>query len=119
VPKGYPFRLPATTGNATITALLTGVQGHSQQIPDLFYRVKAGDTLSGIALRHNHSVRDLMVLNNLRSENRIRAGQELRLYRPAVPEAIGIAAMESAREDGEPVLLPASKESFESVAAVP
>jgi len=119
VPKGYPFRLPATTGNATITALLTGVQGHSQQIPDLFYRVKAGDTLSGIALRHNHSVRDLMVLNNLRSENRIRAGQELRLYRAAVPEAIGIAAMESAREDGEPVLLPASKESFESVAAVP
>ena len=39
VPKDYPLRLPATTGNATVTALLTRVQGHPQQIPDQFYRV--------------------------------------------------------------------------------
>lgn len=107
VPKGYPLRLPATTGYATITALLTRVQGYAEQIPDLFYRVQAGDTLSEIALRHNHSVRDLMALNNLSSENRILAGQSLRLFGAAMPpKALQVASMEQVPEDTEPVLLP-------------
>jgi membrane-bound lytic murein transglycosylase D len=87
VPKGYTLRLPVTTGVETVTALLTRVQGHSQQLPDLFYRVQAGDTLSEIALRHNHSVRDLMALNNLNSENHILAGQSLRLFGATVTGA--------------------------------
>lgn len=120
VPKGYPLRLPATTRNATITALLTRVKGHAQQIPDLFYQVKAGDTLSEIALRHNHSVRDLMALNDLQSEHRIRVGQSLRLSSAVLPETIQIAAMETmetAGDDDEPAMLPAPDESGESVAA--
>ena len=80
---------------------MTRVQGHEQQIPDLFYRVKAGDTLSEIALRHNHSVRDLMALNELQSEHRIRIGQSLRLSSAALPDTIQIAAMETVRDDGE------------------
>ena len=116
VPKGYPLRLPAATRDATITALMTRVQGHEQQVPDLFYRVKAGDTLSEIALRHNHSVRDLMALNELQSEHRIRIGQSLRLSSAALPETIQIAAMETVRDDGEPLLLPATDGSAESVA---
>jgi len=116
VPKGYQLRLPATTGNTAVTALLTRVQGHAQQIPDLFYRVRKGDTLSGIALRHNHSVRDLMALNNLSSKNRVLAGQSLRLSSAALPEAIQVAAMESLQDDGEPVLLPASDVSSKSMA---
>ncbi|MGD8673386.1 MAG: transglycosylase SLT domain-containing protein [Thiogranum sp.] len=120
VPKGYLLRLPATTRSATITALLTRTQGHAQQIPDFFYRVKPGDTLSGIALRHNHSVSDLVTLNNLRSEDHIRAGQSLRLYSKVVPEAIVTASMESAEDDGEDPLLPrAAEAAFEAVAAVP
>jgi membrane-bound lytic murein transglycosylase D len=119
VPKGYQLRLPATTENTTVTALLTRVQGHAQQIPDLFYQVQAGDTLSGIALRHKHSVRDLMALNNLSSKNRVLAGQSLRLSATALPEAIQIASMESVQHDGEPVLPPASGASDESVATAP
>jgi membrane-bound lytic murein transglycosylase D len=119
VPKGYQLRLPATTRYTTVTALLTRVQGHAQQIPDLFYRVKKGDTLSGIALRHKHSVSDLMALNNLSSKNRILAGQSLRLSSAALPEAIQIAAMESVQDDGKPGLRPVSDVSIESAATVP
>lgn len=120
VPKDYPLRLPTATGNATITALLNHAQGYEQQIPDFFYRVQAGDTLSGIALRHNHSVRDLMALNNLSSENRILVGQSLRLSSAAFPETILVASMESlqVQNDDEPQESPVSgvSKSNESVA---
>jgi peptidoglycan lytic transglycosylase D len=120
VPKGYLLRLPATTPGATITALLDRVQGHAQQIPDFFYRVKAGDTLSGIALRLNHSVSDLVTLNNLRSEDHIRAGQSLRLYSKVVPEAIRTASTELAGNDGGSALPSrAAEAAFEPVAAIP
>ena len=119
VPKDYPLRLPRSTGNATVAALLTRVKGYAKQIPDFFYRVQKGDTLSGIALRHNHTVSDLMALNNLSSENRIRAGQSLRLFSAALPEAVLIASMESVQDDGEPVLRPASEASSQSVVAAP
>ena len=119
VPRDYQLRLPATTGNTTITALLTRVQGHEQQVPDIFYRVQEGDTLSGIALRYNHSVRDLVALNHLGSENRILIGQSLRLSSATRPEAIQIAAMELLRDDVEPVLLPESDASNESVDTLP
>ena len=76
-------------------------------------------TLSGIALRYNHSVSDLMILNNLHSENRIRAGQSLRLYSALVPETILTASMDSASDDRERVLPPAEEASLETVAAVP
>jgi membrane-bound lytic murein transglycosylase D len=120
VPKGYLLRLPATTRSATITTLLTRIQGHARQIPDFVYQVKSGDTLSGIALRHNHSVSDLVTLNNLRSENHIRAGQSLRLYSKVVPEAILTASTEpGATDDRNPLLPRAAEAAFESVAAVP
>jgi len=119
VPRDYQLRLPATTGNTTITALLTRVQGHEQQVPDIFYRVQEGDTLSGIALRYNHSVRDLVALNNLGSESRILVGQSLRLSSATLPEAIQLAAMELLRDGVEPVLLPASDASNESAATSP
>lgn len=120
VPKGYLLRLPAATRSATITALLTQTPGHAQQIPDFFYRVKAGDTLSGIALRHNHSVSDLVTLNNLRNADHVRAGQLLRLYSDVVPEAILTASMESTEDNGGDPLLPrAAEAAFEPVAVVP
>jgi membrane-bound lytic murein transglycosylase D len=111
LPKGYLLRLPVSTDSTTITALLTRVPGHAEQIPDMFYRVKRGDTLSGIALRHNHTVRDLIALNNLRDEHHIIVGQSLRLYSAKVPEAIQIAAMETAR--GDKALLRANRSSLD------
>ncbi len=120
VPEGYLLRLPATTRCTTIAAVLDRVQGHAEQIPDLLYRVKTGDTLSGIASRYNHSVGDLVTLNNLRSSDHIRAGQSLRLYRKVVPAAILAASQESAGDDdGDPLLPRAAEAAFESVAAVP
>ena len=83
------------------------------------YRIVSGDTLSGIALRYNHSVRDLVALNHLGSENRILIGQSLRLSSATLPEAIQLAAMELLRDGVEPVLLPASDASNESVATLP
>ena len=43
------------------------------------YTVKAGDTLSGIAVRTGTSVNALMQANGIRNANRIYAGQTLRL----------------------------------------
>lgn len=120
VPKGYPLRIPADTANERIRALLTRVDGHEKQIPDLFYRVQAGDTLSGIALRHKQTVRELIALNNLRSGNRILAGQRLRLSAVSAADRVQVADKKSGSDGGEPVLLPASDvSSGVSVAAVP
>ena len=45
------------------------------------YRVKSGDTLSGIAKKHHVTVAQLMKWNNLKSANRLRVGQTLEIYR--------------------------------------
>ena len=45
------------------------------------YRVKSGDTLSGIAKKHHVTVAQLMKWNNLKSANRLRVGQRLEIYR--------------------------------------
>jgi membrane-bound lytic murein transglycosylase D len=121
LPRGYPLRLPATTANRTITALLTRVKGHNRQIPDRFYRVQEGDTLSAIALRYDHSVGDLMALNNLSSKNMIRVGQSLRLSPSHGDAAVGISALEAIdiADDGEPLRLRAPDTGGESVASVP
>jgi membrane-bound lytic murein transglycosylase D len=45
------------------------------------YTVKSGDTLSGIANRYRVSVKNLMRWNGLKSANRLRVGQKLRIER--------------------------------------
>ncbi|MDE6857753.1 MAG: LysM peptidoglycan-binding domain-containing protein [Alistipes sp.] len=45
------------------------------------YRVKRGDTLGAIARKHGVSVSSLMRWNKLRSADRIREGQILRIER--------------------------------------
>ena len=82
IPKGYRLRLPEDDDRADTRELMhfvAAAEGHAEQIPDTFYKVRRGDTLSGIAQRYQTSVRDLVALNNLRSRHRIRAGQSLRL----------------------------------------
>ena len=106
VPKGYLLRLPVATGNGNASALLKHIaiaEGHEKQVPDLFYKVRRGDTLSGIALRYNISVRDLMDLNALRSKHRIRAGQSLMLPGASAPEAASFASLESGVSNSESV----------------
>jgi len=82
VPRGYPLRIPRDEGRGFVEALLAAVPSAERfptQKRDLFHRVGRGDTLSGIATRYATSVGELMGLNGLRSRNRIRVGQVLRL----------------------------------------
>ena len=43
------------------------------------YMVKEGDSLLGIALNHDLMLKELMVLNNIKDQNLIQAGQEILL----------------------------------------
>ncbi len=77
--------------------------GRTLQIPDGFdapktppaasaggsYTVKSGDTLSGIASRHNTTVAALQALNGIANPNRIFVGQTIRL--PGAPPTGGTA----------------------------
>ncbi len=89
VPKGYPLRLPRNASAPdpqTLIASIDRSQRHPRQKPDVFHTVRRGDTLSQIATRYGYSVGELMTMNNLRSQHRIRAGQVLRL--PVVDSAL-------------------------------
>ena len=55
------------------------------------YTIKSGDTLSGIAKRHNTSVNILLVLNpSIKNKNVIRVGQVINLpsSEPSTPEKV-------------------------------
>ncbi len=82
VPRGFPLRLPAEQlGDSPqrLLASLPAARRYPEQTPDLYHRVRRGDSLSAIARRYNTSVSELVALNGLRSRHRIRAGQVLRL----------------------------------------
>ena len=82
VPRGFPLRLPAAGLDDSAPRLMASVpphQRHAEQTPDLYHRVRRGDSLSVIARRYHTSVSELVALNGLKSRHRIRAGQILRL----------------------------------------
>jgi membrane-bound lytic murein transglycosylase D len=82
VPKGNVVRLPATATNRPLAEIFAAVgpdAWQDEQLPDMFHRIGRGETLSEIANTYKTSVSTLVSLNNLRSSNRIRAGQQLRL----------------------------------------
>ncbi|RMH19860.1 MAG: LysM peptidoglycan-binding domain-containing protein [Acidobacteria bacterium] len=78
VPRGYELRVPQGKGDAFAAAYaeLPAASVADHQL-GLTYRVRPGDTLSGIGRKFGTSVGDLMRANNLRSAHRIRAGQTL------------------------------------------
>lgn len=64
------------------------LQDNSQIIPtgapenynqDTSYTVEKGDTLSGIALKYGTTVRELVILNNIKNPNLIYPGQEIKV----------------------------------------
>jgi membrane-bound lytic murein transglycosylase D len=85
----HDLSLPFGTGGRLLTALAENPQGEekpaayvnaapkSQRL--VAYRVKSGDTLSGIAGRHNYSVTALASLNGMKLSRPIRVGQVLKL----------------------------------------
>lgn len=105
LPQGFHLRLPVDAGSEGITALLTtlaSAEGHSKQIPDRYYTVKRGDTLSGIASRHKVRVRDLMAVNSISSKDRILVGQVLRWPGSQSPEAVEFAGVELVANESKP-----------------
>ena len=95
LPRGYELRLPVAatpTPLATLIANLPDDATFDKQLPDLFHTVARGDTLSEIASAYDTRVSTLVVLNQLSSSHRIRAGQRLRLPAagppPAAPEPV-------------------------------
>jgi membrane-bound lytic murein transglycosylase D len=82
VPKGYTLRIPnpgAVYTEQQILAAIPKSQQYARQLPDLFHKVRSGESLSVIAQRYNTSTRELVALNNLKSRHKIRIGQQLRL----------------------------------------
>lgn len=83
IPKGYSIKvrrdvLPGGNLMASLNALpLTTL--FSEQIPDLSYVVRRGDSLSVIAERYRTTVSELVAINQLRDRNSIRIGQQLLL----------------------------------------
>lgn len=82
IPKGYALRIPKNLlaqPAKKLLAALPASQVYPKQTQDAFHVVARGDTMSGIANRYGHSVRDLLDSNGISNRNLIRVGQKLRL----------------------------------------
>jgi membrane-bound lytic murein transglycosylase D len=82
IPQGFTMRVPSDGLVGDPVELLAAIpeeERFSEQTPDLFHTVVRGDTVSEIAKRYGHSVRDVAAMNGLNRRYRIRVGQVLRL----------------------------------------
>jgi membrane-bound lytic murein transglycosylase D len=82
IPQGYTMRIPRDSAAGDPDELLAAIptdQWFAEQTPDLFHKVVPGDTVSEIATRYGHSIRDVAAMNGLNKRYRIRIGQVLRL----------------------------------------
>lgn len=85
IPKGYALKIDRASFNASLLAGINAVpasQLFGEQIPDVSYTVRRGDSLSVIAERYDTSVSELVAINQLRNRNQIRVGQSLLLPQP-------------------------------------
>jgi membrane-bound lytic murein transglycosylase D len=109
VPKGYRLRLPPTASKWTTQQVALTVDQKDQflgQPRPRTYRVRSGDTLSGVAARHGMGVQQLASLNGISSKAMLKVGQNLRLPQDAPPAPV--AAVAAAIEAGEPAATVAS-----------
>ena len=92
VPKGYKLRVPLGTRSAVINNLIANIprdERSTKQKPDVSYKVKRGDSLSKIARRFKVRTSELVAINGLRSQHKIRIGQVLKLPSAARKELKG------------------------------
>ncbi len=82
IPKGFEVRVPRAALPKPLARGISSLpknQQFAKQTRDASYVVRRGDTLSTIARRHHVRISELVALNGLRSQHRIRIGQELKL----------------------------------------
>lgn len=85
IPKGYSLKIDRAAFAGNLVAGLRGLPASElfgEQIPDVSYTVRRGDSLSVIAERYGTSISELVAINQLRDRNTIRIGQELLLPQP-------------------------------------
>jgi membrane-bound lytic murein transglycosylase D len=82
IPAGYTIRVPRDQLDGSPEQLLAGIpvgERFSEQTPDMYHTVVRGDTVSEIAARYGHSIRDVAAMNGLNRRYQIRIGQVLKL----------------------------------------
>jgi membrane-bound lytic murein transglycosylase D len=82
IPAGFTLRVPENLVTESPDNLLAAIPTefiHDEQTPDLYHTVVRGDTVSEIARRYGHNIRDVAALNGLNRRYTIRVGQVLRL----------------------------------------
>ena len=87
----YPLKVPPGTGPTVLASLETLPKWEPPAVSFGFHRVRPGETLSAIAGRYHTSVQELMLVNHLRSANRLSVGQRLE-----VPDGRGGSSSSSA-----------------------
>ncbi len=117
IPKGFNIQVPRASLPKPLHAGVAGMpkeHRHARQTRDTKYTVRRGDTLSTIARRHHVRMSELVALNGLKSRNRIRVGQKLRLPSNVSPaksktrKASYKPAPSRAARSAKPAELPAS-----------
>ncbi|AGB81207.1 soluble lytic murein transglycosylase-like protein [Serratia sp. FGI94] len=83
VPQGHADQLKGSLANreVAVTQPTTQLAKNSGLTGGSTYKVRSGDTLSGIAQRLNLSTSDLQSWNNLRSKSTLKVGQTLQVAR--------------------------------------
>jgi membrane-bound lytic murein transglycosylase D len=77
--RAYELTVPAAQRQALLAGIGSVPEWRPPQTRYVIHRVRRGQTLSVIARRYGTSVSAIMRTNNLRSANRIREGQRLRI----------------------------------------
>lgn len=106
IPRGYELRYDkdrVKTDAEQALAMVAASNRYAKQKPDLYHRIARGQTLSTIAARYGVKVSDIVALNGLRSQHRIRAGQVLRLPQPG---SGGFTQVASAKASKGPLQIP-------------
>jgi membrane-bound lytic murein transglycosylase D len=88
IPKGFAIRVPRSKLPRPLhqaVASLPSSHRYARQTRDASYTVRRGDTLSTIARRHGVPMSQLVALNGLASQHRIRVGQKLKLPGDVAP----------------------------------
>lgn len=122
VPKGFELRVPRAALPRPLAQGIAAVPQparFARQTRDTHYTVRRGDTLSTIARRHGVRMSELVALNGLASQHRIRIGQKIRLPSDGSPATRTVAYSPSPKSPSPKSPSPKSPSPKEAPRATP